>query len=155
MIRNRAYVENYCPRTENGSFLALYLLWVLYLQDPQVRKFYLEYYYDQPIYSPHSELGRFFYITTERMYNKLLHVEKIDHFSMSAVYGHVHAVHHLSSENPEQYDAKTMLHHCISVGTSIWGVPQEKIDTLWAELEEEIGRIPLDHLSDILSLETM
>lgn len=144
MIRNRAYVESCCPGTPHGFTLALYLLWVLYLEDPHVRKFFLEYYHDQPTYSPNSELGRFFYIATEQMYSKLLHVEKIDHFSMAAVYGHIHAVLHLASETPEQYDAKAMERHCVYVGTSIWGIPKETIDPLWAEVETEMAQIPLD-----------
>lgn len=146
LARNRTFIEAFCPGTRHGFMLSIYVLWAQFLKDVRIRNFILDYFRDQPIYSPSSELGRFYYMAYGHMYGDLWPMERIDKLDFASVYGHLHAVMLLAGENPDQYDPDTMLRHCIYAGTSVWGIPKEKIDGLWADLEMELQQISMKEI---------
>lgn len=151
LARNRTFIEAFCPGTRHGFMLSIYVLWAQFLEDPRIRKFILDYFCDQPIYLPKADLGHFYYMAYEHMYGELWPKDQIDDLDFASVYGHLHAVMLLAGANPDQYDPAIMLRHCVYAGASVWGIPKDRIDALWAEVEAETQRIPLKHIAEILA----
>lgn len=149
MYEYRKYVNAYCPDAKHEFTLALYVLWEQFLCDPRVQKFFLDYFKDQPIYSPASGAGRFYRILYEQMYGELWPLERVDELAFASIYGHISALMLFASETNGTYSVKRLFHHsfCV-VAAPAWGIPKETALSFWKEVEREIDLLPADRLAE-------
>lgn len=138
VIQNRNFVLRYCPETQNDVLLSIYLLWKQFFEIPMVRKFTLDYFNDQPIYSPHSELGHFYRTLYTYMFEKSWSFEKIDDLAFAAFYGHLHGLAELADADLSNYTPETIFRHCIYASAALWNIPRENADALCQNLAKEI-----------------
>lgn len=155
LARDRRFVELHCPGTRNGLLLAMYVKWLQFLADPRLRQFTLDYYRDHPIYSPQSEPGQFYSKVSEYLYGDLLTTEKLSDLAFASAYGHLQALFQLAAEEPERYDAREMIRHCVYTVPAICGIQSGQLDAVWAEAAGEMEQLPPEEALTILDGEFM
>ncbi len=141
MIALRHLMENYCE--ENHSFsLSLYALWVRSISDEKLRKFFMDYHTDYPVFAQDSPTTQFYLLGYEQMYSRLWKKEDISPLSFASVYGYIVGMYQMMNAHPDAFNAKELFYNTMTNGMAIWGIPKDRIDGLWANLEACIDRIP-------------
>lgn len=138
VIKNRNFVRQRCPETQHDILLAIYVLWKQFFEDARIRKFFLDYFDDQPVYSSGRELGHFYRTLYNQMYENIWDIEKIDDLSFASFYGHLHGIIQLIDANPSLYNADSLFWHAYHTSTAAYGMPAEKVTLLEEQLSEEI-----------------
>lgn len=139
IIQNRNFVNHYCPDTQYDIILAVYILWKQFLENSMVQKFLLDYFNDQPAYSPRCDLGRFYRTLSEKMYEKIWTFDKINDLDFASFYGYLHGMMHLINSNSSQYNASTIFWHSFYVATtSVYKIPLQKVEKIQEYLSEKI-----------------
>lgn len=139
ITQNRNFAKQYCPGTKYDIILAIYILWKQFLDNDMVRKFLLDYFNDQPAYSPRCALGRFYRTLYTKMYEEIWAFDQINDLDFAAFYGYLHGLMHLIEANLSQYNAEAVFWHSFYAGTtSAYRIPLQKVEKIQAYLSEKI-----------------
>lgn len=150
IMQDRSFIMNCCPHTEYDIFLSLYLFWLQFFENPMIRKFNLDYYKDQPVYTPHSELGRFYRMIYIQMFEQICPLEKINTLSFASGYGHVHGLMQLTAADLSQYNAELIFRHCLYAVGAVLEIPRTELDRLWSVLAPDIRIINASDRSRVI-----
>ncbi len=148
MTSLRHLVEQYGEEKYSFS-LSLYALWVRSLSDEKLRKFFRDYHMDYPVYAANSPTTKFYQLGYERMYSSLWKQEDISPLSYASVYGYIMGMYQMMDAHPQAFTAKEIFYNTMTSGMTIWGIPKDKIDNLWNELEKCIDVIPIEAIQEL------
>ncbi len=149
MTAFRRLVEQYCPQEEHIVSLATYCLCVRTAKDARFRKFINDYLSDFPTYVPDAGMPQFYRVVYSGMHGHIWDIEDISPLAFASVYGYIVGMIQMMIAKPDAHDTKSLFQMCLNWGRSIWGIPKDKIDTRWEELESYIDSIPLKEIVDI------
>ena len=66
----------------------------------------------------------------------------ISQMAFASVYGYITGCMRMLCAHPQKYDAMELCEHCMSSSASIWGLPDELIEQILAEVKRYIQLIP-------------
>lgn len=139
---NKRIAENYCADTRYQYILAMGLFWKQMQRDPKLRRFCLQSCVDFPVYTGKKDLTHFYHTSYERMWGAFWDRKDIPQLAFASVYGYIMSCMRMICEHPEKYNAMELFALCVRSSVSIWGIPDELMDDIWAQVEKYLLLIP-------------
>lgn len=139
--------EKYCPDPKYHYFIAIYLQWYLIKQDEKFRAFSLTGCLDNPVYTGKKDFSYYYTLLTDQMWRILFDRKDVSELSFASAYGYIICCVRLMCEHPDKYDPLEMFEHCVNSSISIWGIPREKLETIWPEIKGYISQIPEEEIA--------
>lgn len=146
VIADKHLVERYCPDSRYHYILALAVFCIQTHDDANMRRFCLQMCMDYPIYTGKNDISRFYYTLYDQMWGVFWEKRKISQLSFASVYGYVMCCIRMLCESPERYSAEEMFLHSCNSSASVWGIPQEIINTIWPDVHRYLALIPEEEL---------
>ena len=142
VITNKPIAEKYCSDPHYLYILSVGLFWKQVQKDEKLRRFCLQYCIDFPVYTGKKDPTHFYYTFYDGMWGQFWDRKKISQLAFASVYGYIMSCMRMICEHPEKFDAVEMFEHCIRSSVAIWGIPEELMDEIWAEVERYLSQIP-------------
>ena len=118
--------------------------------DSNIRRFARECCIDFPVYTGKKDLTHFYYAFYDKMWVFFWNREDISQMAFASAYGYIIGCMRMLCEHPQKYDVMDLCEHCVSSSASIWGLPDELTEEIWAEVKRYIKLIPEEeYMNDI------
>lgn len=143
--------ENYCKKSEYLYILALYLQWHLIRKDEKFRAFSLSGCLSTPVYTGKKDFSYYYSMVADHICGIFDGKHRIPELSFASAYGYIMCCVRLMCEHPDKYDPREMFKHCIISCISIWGIPKEKAENIWDDIQYYISLIPEEEITVTVS----
>lgn len=116
--------------------LAVYLLWERICREETVRRFFVEYFQDYPVYSPKDNLARSVVTLLNQINRQILPDYETDRLGKTSVYGFIMSVVMLTQKT--EFEPDNLFRQIFLISNLIRGVLREKIDGEWDAVQSLI-----------------
>ena len=139
--------KKYCENSDYKFMLGTYIFWGKTLSDAKLRRFFLEYYGDYPVYTEKNPGAYYYKLCNQNMFGAFFPMENIKPLALATVYGNVYGAIRLIDSFPERYTLLEIFQHIVTTGMMIWGIPKEKADEIWENMLIYAEKIPEEEIA--------
>lgn len=138
--------DRYCTQQEYRYILAVCLMWKSIKIDANIRNFIWQGWLDYPVLTGKLDFSHYYTTLYDNLFGAFFCKNQISELSFASVYGYMMCCMRMLCEETEKYDPMDLFKQCISSSASIWGIPAETMDQIWAKVQYYLSLIPEEEM---------
>ena len=138
--------ERYCDKEEYHFLLTAYLLWYKIKEDENFRRFQYSHCIDYPLISNRDNFHYFYINICKNMWQPFFDISQISDLAFASFYGYIICCIRMLCEHPEKYEAMEIFEMCVNSCIFVWGISQDTVAGIWADVKHYISLIPEEEI---------